>query len=81
MKRDLGTESAWLGVEAIPGGLAEINGTIQANAEAISRKRQSSLQQCRPAGLIANTTVNSASPLGWVVRSLVRFTGLRRQGR
>ena len=64
MKRDLGTEPAWLGVEAIPGGLAEINGTIQADAEAVSRKWQSSLQQYRPAGLFANTTANSASPLG-----------------
>ncbi|MGH9578404.1 MAG: hypothetical protein ACRD3R_13270 [Terriglobales bacterium] len=53
MKQDLGIESAWLGGEALPGGLAEINSTIQANAEAASRKRQFLLQERRSAGLIA----------------------------
>lgn len=53
MKRNLNTESAWLGGEALPGGLAEINGTIQADAEAASRKRQFLLQDRRNSGLIA----------------------------
>ena len=52
LKRDRDTETAWLGIEAIPGGLATINDTIQAGAEAIARKRSSSLLQNRPANLI-----------------------------
>ena len=42
-----------MGGEALPGGLAEINGTIQADAEAASRKRQFLLQDRRNSGLIA----------------------------
>jgi len=46
-------EFSWLGAEALPAGLNEINATIQARAGMISRKQQSPLQDSRPAGLIA----------------------------
>ena len=46
-------EFSWLGAEALPGGLAEINGAIQARAEGAILKQQIPRQELRPAGLIA----------------------------
>ena len=46
-------EFSWLGAEALPAGLTEINRTIQTWAEAGSRKRHFPLRESRPAGLIA----------------------------
>ena len=47
------TEFSWLGAEALPAGLTEINGTIEAWAETGSRKQLSTLRESRPTGLIA----------------------------
>ena len=46
-------EYSGLGAEAIPAGLTEINGTLQAWAEAGSRGQRSPLRESRPTGLIA----------------------------
>ena len=46
-------EYSWLGAEALPAGLTEINGTVQTWAEASSRKQRFPLRESRPAGLIA----------------------------
>ena len=46
-------EFSFLGAEAFPAGLTEINSAIQTWAEAGSRKRHSPLRESRPAGLIA----------------------------
>lgn len=45
-------ESSWLGAEALPAGLTEINRTIQTWVEASSRKRHFPLRESRLAGLI-----------------------------
>ena len=44
---------SWLGAEALPAGLTEINGTIQTWVEAGSAKQHLRLRDSRPAGLIA----------------------------
>lgn len=46
-------EFSWLGTEALPAGLTEINETIQTWVKASSRKQHFSLRESRPAGLIA----------------------------
>jgi hypothetical protein len=46
-------ESPWLGAEALPAGLAEINRTIQSWSEARSRKTRLSLEKSQPVGWIA----------------------------
>lgn len=47
------SEFSWLGAEALPAGLTQINETIQTWAEASSRKQHFSHRESRPAGLIA----------------------------
>ena len=46
-------ESSWLGAEALPAGLTEINETIEAWAAASTRQRHLLLPVSRPAGLIS----------------------------
>jgi len=46
-------ENFWLGAEALPAGLTDINRTIQAWAEARSCTQYSLLRKSRPTGLIA----------------------------
>ena len=49
-------EPPWLGAEALPAGLTEINDTIEAWAAASSRKQHPPLPDSRPAGLISIAT-------------------------
>ena len=46
-------EFSWLGAEALPTGLTQINETIRAWAKASSRGQHVALRESRPAGLIA----------------------------
>ena len=46
-------ESSWLGAEALPAGLTEINETMEAWAAASSRKQHLLLPGSRLAGLIS----------------------------
>ena len=46
-------ESSWLGAEALPAGLAEINDTIEAWAAEGSRKQHLPIPGSRPAGLMS----------------------------
>ncbi len=61
-------ESSWLGAEALPAGLAEINDTIEAWAASSSRKQRPPLPTTRPAGLIsiAARWVSEATRPGWM---------------
>jgi hypothetical protein len=47
-------ESSWLGAEALPAGLTEINETIEAWVAAGSRKQHLLVRVSRPAGLFSS---------------------------